>query len=57
MRGPEPISRTIGVVHMASSEEEIREGNQEFESTIEIFEECQDGLDGFDGFSHILVLG
>lgn len=57
MRGSELILRAIGVVHTAVSDDKIREGNWEFESTVEIFEEYQDGLDGIDGFSHIFVLG
>jgi tRNA-Thr(GGU) m(6)t(6)A37 methyltransferase TsaA len=39
------------------SDDEIRRSDHDVESTVEIFEEFQEGLDGVDGFSHLFVLG
>ena len=48
--------RSVGVVKTKASDEEIRERHREFESTIEIFHEFQEALDGLEGFSHVFVL-
>jgi tRNA-Thr(GGU) m(6)t(6)A37 methyltransferase TsaA len=50
------IFRSVGVVRTQASDDEIRERHREFESTIEVFPEFREGLDGLDGFSHIFVL-
>lgn len=52
----EIVFHSVGVVKTAASDEEIREGEHEFESTIEIFPEFRDALDGLEGFSHVFVL-
>jgi tRNA-Thr(GGU) m(6)t(6)A37 methyltransferase TsaA len=48
--------RPIGAVRTQVSDEQMKEGNKELNSTIEIFPEFQDGLEGLDGSSHIFVL-
>ncbi len=48
--------RPVGVVRTSSSDDEIRQRSVEVESTIEIFPEFRDALDGLRGFSHIFVL-
>ena len=35
----------------------IREGGKGIESTVEIYPEFQEALEGIDGFSHIFILG
>lgn len=52
----EVVFRPVGVVRTQASDEEIRGPHREFESTIEIFPEFQEALDGLEGFSHIFVL-
>jgi tRNA-Thr(GGU) m(6)t(6)A37 methyltransferase TsaA len=47
----------IGVVHTSSSDDEIRNGYEDLEATVEILPEYSDGLDGLQGYSHIFVLG
>ncbi|MBI4257589.1 MAG: tRNA (N6-threonylcarbamoyladenosine(37)-N6)-methyltransferase TrmO [Thaumarchaeota archaeon] len=39
-----------------ASEEEVRGWEHSYESTVEIFPEFQDALDGLDGYSHLFVL-
>ena len=46
----------VGVVRTRASDEEIRERKEELPSTVEIFPEYEDALDGLEGFSHIFVL-
>jgi tRNA-Thr(GGU) m(6)t(6)A37 methyltransferase TsaA len=48
--------RPVGVVKTDATDDEVRERNREFETVVEIFPEFEEGLDGLDGFSHILVL-
>lgn len=48
--------RPVGVVRTAASDDEVRERREGLESTVEIFPEFQEALDGLDGFSHIFVL-
>ncbi len=52
----EVVFRPVGVVKTRASDDEIRERHSEFESTIEIFPEFQEALDGLEGFSHIFVI-
>ncbi len=47
----------IGVVHTAASNDQIRDGTNGIEGTIEIFPQYAEALDGIDGFSHIFVIG
>jgi tRNA-Thr(GGU) m(6)t(6)A37 methyltransferase TsaA len=48
--------RPIGAVRTTASRDDVRQRSEDFESTIEIDPEFQDGLDGLQGFSHIFVL-
>ncbi len=50
------ILRPVGFVKTEASDDEMREGHENAESTIEILPEFQEALDGLDGFSHIFVL-
>jgi tRNA (adenine37-N6)-methyltransferase len=55
-KGNEIEFRPIGVVHTTASEDEVRSRRLGGESTIEIYPEFEEALDGLDGFSHIFVL-
>lgn len=48
--------RPIGYVHTDASDEDIRAGAKDVISEIEILPEFEEGLEGIDGFSHIIVL-
>jgi tRNA-Thr(GGU) m(6)t(6)A37 methyltransferase TsaA len=54
--GKEVVFRPVGVVKTKASDDEIRERHEELESTIEVFPEFQEALDGLEGFSHVFVL-
>jgi len=47
----------VGIVHTRASDDMIREGGRGIESTVEIYPEFQEALEGIDGFSHIFILG
>src|SRR6185295_3905627 len=47
--------KPIGVIHTQASEVEVKE-KEDHEGEIEIYSEFADGLDGIDGYSHMLVL-
>jgi tRNA-Thr(GGU) m(6)t(6)A37 methyltransferase TsaA len=47
--------RPIGVVKTQASKDEVREKG-DVEGELEIYPEFADGLDGIDGYSHLLVL-
>jgi tRNA (Thr-GGU) A37 N-methylase len=44
--------KPIGVIHTSASADEVKQSEQEGE--LEIFPEFADGLDGIDGYSHLL---
>jgi tRNA-Thr(GGU) m(6)t(6)A37 methyltransferase TsaA len=48
--------RAIGVVHTEASENEIREGDRDIKSTIEIYPRFKRALKGIDGFSNVFVI-
>jgi tRNA-Thr(GGU) m(6)t(6)A37 methyltransferase TsaA len=48
--------RAVGIVKTIWSENDIRKRYGELESTIEVFPEFAEALEGIDGFSHIFVL-
>lgn len=48
--------KPIGVVHNNSSDDDVRKRVPCGESTIEIYPEFEDALEGLDGFSHIFLL-
>jgi tRNA-Thr(GGU) m(6)t(6)A37 methyltransferase TsaA len=56
MDGIKAIFRPIGTVRTQASDDQMREGNKELTSTIEILPEFEDGLNGLEGSSHIFVL-
>lgn len=49
--------KTVGTVHTEASDDDVRNRKEDVTSTIEIFPEFEDALDGLDGFSHIFVIG
>jgi tRNA-Thr(GGU) m(6)t(6)A37 methyltransferase TsaA len=48
--------RQVGVARTNASDDQVKETDGELESTVEIFPEFQEALDGIEGFSHIFVL-
>jgi tRNA-Thr(GGU) m(6)t(6)A37 methyltransferase TsaA len=50
------VLRPVGIVKTIASDNDIRERYSELESTIEVFPEFAEALEGIDGFSHIFVL-
>ena len=50
------VFRPVGVVRTSGSDDDVRFRSKESESTIEIFPEFRDTIDGLQGFSHIFVL-
>ncbi len=46
----------IGVVHVSSDDEVVRESINGVSGVIEIFPEYVEGLEGIEGFSHIIVV-
>jgi tRNA (adenine37-N6)-methyltransferase len=48
--------KPIGIVHTKATNDEIR-SHSKVESTIEVYPEFEDGLDGLELFSHIFVIG
>ena len=50
------VFRPVGVVRTGVSDDDVRFRSKESESTIEIYPEFQEALDGLQGFSHIFVL-
>ncbi len=48
--------KPIGIVHVDYSDEEIKNSLGGVEGTIEIFPEYEEGLDGIEEFSHIIVV-
>ncbi len=50
------VFRPVGIVRTSGSDDDVRFRSKETESTIEIFPEFRDAIDGLQGFSHIFVL-
>lgn len=50
------VFRPVGIVRTTGSDDDVRFRSKESESTIEIYPEFQDAIDGLQGFSHIFVL-
>jgi len=48
--------KPIGIVHTRYSDEYIKNSWEGVDGIIEIFEEFSSGLDGIEGFSHIILL-
>jgi len=48
--------RPIGIVHTSYNDEYIKNSWEGVDGIIEIFEEFSSGLDGIEGFSHIILL-
>ncbi len=53
----EIVFKSIGTVHTNATDDEVRSRIPDLQSTIEIYPEFQDALEGLAGFSHIFVLG
>ena len=49
--------RTVGIVRTSASDDDVRTRKPDVKSTVEIFPEFEDALEGLDGFSHIFVVG
>ena len=56
MKSIDVVLRPVGVVRTTGSDDEVRLRHADFESTVEIYPEFRDALDGLEGFSHIFVL-
>jgi len=48
--------QAIGTVRVKASDDDVRADDHELESTIEVYPEFKEALDGLNGFSHIFVL-
>ncbi len=48
--------RPIGIAHTLATDDEVRDRGKDLEYTIDILPEFADGLEGMDGFSHLIVL-
>ena len=48
--------KSIGVVHNRVNEKRIKESIVGVEGTLEVFEEYKEGLEGIDGFSHLMIV-
>ena len=48
--------RPIGIAHTSASDDDVRDRGRDLEYIIEIAPEFADGLEGIDGFSHLIVL-
>lgn len=46
----------IGVIHTNASIEDIKNSYSGVEGVVEVFPEYEEGLDGIEGFSHIIVI-
>lgn len=51
------IFRPVGIVHRDATDDEVRNRSPGLKSSIEIFQEFSDAIEGLMGFSHIFVLG
>jgi tRNA-Thr(GGU) m(6)t(6)A37 methyltransferase TsaA len=54
--GESVVFRPVGVVRTTSSDDDVRFRSKESKSTIEVYPEFQEALEGLQGFSHIFVL-
>ncbi len=54
--GDSVVFQPIGIVRTEGSDDDVRFRSKESESTIEIYPEFQEALDGLQGFSHIFIL-
>ena len=50
------VLHPIGLIRTSISKDDIRLRSKESESTVEIYPEFQDALEGLQGFSHLFVL-
>jgi tRNA (Thr-GGU) A37 N-methylase len=49
------VLRPVGIVETIASDNDTRERYSELESTIEVFPEFAEALEGIDGFSHVFL--
>ena len=52
----EIILKPIGVVHVNVSDEDVKNSWEGVEGIVEVFSEYEKGLDGIEGFSHIILI-
>ena len=50
------LLRPIGVVHVEFNDEIVKKSMGGVEGEIEVFEEYSEGLNGIDGFSHLIIV-
>ena len=51
------VLRPVGIVHREATDDEVRNRKLGLKSSIEIFQEFSEAIEGLNGFSHIFVLG
>jgi tRNA (adenine37-N6)-methyltransferase len=56
VRSTQITFRPVGVVRADASDDVVRERHGDAESSVEVFPEFQEALEGLEGFSHIFVL-
>ncbi|MEM0297422.1 MAG: tRNA (N6-threonylcarbamoyladenosine(37)-N6)-methyltransferase TrmO [Zestosphaera sp.] len=52
----EIILRPVGVVRIQYADEEVRNSDDGVPGVIEVYDEFKGGLDGIEGFSHLIVI-
>jgi tRNA-Thr(GGU) m(6)t(6)A37 methyltransferase TsaA len=52
----EVVFKPIGVVHTGAGDDEVKGSYFGVDGLIEVYPDYEDGLDGIDGFSHIIVI-
>jgi tRNA-Thr(GGU) m(6)t(6)A37 methyltransferase TsaA len=50
------ILSPVGIVRTDATDDDVRERAGELETSVEIFPEFKEGLDGLEGFSHIFIV-
>jgi len=52
----EIVLKPIGVVHVDVSDDDVRMAWSGVEGVVEVFPEYEEGLDGIEGFSHLILI-
>jgi tRNA-Thr(GGU) m(6)t(6)A37 methyltransferase TsaA len=56
MKSGDIVLRPVGVVRTRASDDEVRLHHPDSESTVEIYPEFKDAIEGLEGFSHVFIL-